>query len=281
MQECLAAEHGRELLADALEEFLDGSAVPDKCGAHLETAGGDVADGGLDVVGDPFYEVGAVLVLHVQHLLVHLLHGHSPAEHRCYCEVPSVAGVTGRHHVLSVEHLLRQLWDREGAVLLGTATGEGSKPGHEEVETGEGDHVDRQLPEIGVELSGESQTGGHTRHCGGHEVIQVAVCGGSQLEGPETDVVESLVIDAESLVRVFYQLVDRERGVVRLYDSVRHFWRGYDAECHHYPVGVLLADLGDEEGAHPGPCAAPERVGQLESLQTVAAFCLLADYIEN
>ena len=34
--------------------------------------GWDVADGGLDVVGDPLDEVAAVLVLDVQHLLVHL-----------------------------------------------------------------------------------------------------------------------------------------------------------------------------------------------------------------
>ena len=32
---------------------LDGSGVADEGGGHLETSGRDVADGGLDVVGDP------------------------------------------------------------------------------------------------------------------------------------------------------------------------------------------------------------------------------------
>ena len=32
----------------------------------------DVTDGGLDIIGDPLDEVAAVLVLDVQHLLVHL-----------------------------------------------------------------------------------------------------------------------------------------------------------------------------------------------------------------
>ena len=41
-----------------------------KC--HLETPGGNITDGGLDIVGDPLDEVAAVLVLDVQHLLVHL-----------------------------------------------------------------------------------------------------------------------------------------------------------------------------------------------------------------
>ena len=65
VQEGLPAEHGGELFADALEEFLDGRAVPDEGGTHLEPARGNVTDGGLDVVGDPLDEIGAILVLHV------------------------------------------------------------------------------------------------------------------------------------------------------------------------------------------------------------------------
>ena len=72
MEEGLAAEHGGELLGDALEQLLDGGAVPDERGGHLETARGDVADRCLHVVRDPLDEVRAILVLHVQHLLVHL-----------------------------------------------------------------------------------------------------------------------------------------------------------------------------------------------------------------
>ena len=143
MQEGLAAEHGRELLADALEQLLDGGAVADEGGAHLEPARGYVAHGGLHVVGDPLHEVGAVLVLHIQHLLVHLLHGHAAAEHGRHGQVASVPRVARGHHVLSVEHLLSQLWDCQRAVLLGAAAGEGGESGHEEVQAGEGDHVDR------------------------------------------------------------------------------------------------------------------------------------------
>jgi len=63
MQESLAPEHGGELLRDALEELLDGGRVADEGGGHLQASGRDVADGGLDVVGDPLDEVGRVLVL--------------------------------------------------------------------------------------------------------------------------------------------------------------------------------------------------------------------------
>ena len=72
VQEGLATEHGRELLRDTLEQLLDGGAVADEGGRHLEATWRDVADSRLDVVRDPLDEVAAVLVLHVQHLLVDL-----------------------------------------------------------------------------------------------------------------------------------------------------------------------------------------------------------------
>jgi len=54
--------------------------------------------------------------------------------------------IAGGHHVLRVEHLLGQLRDRQGSVLLRASGRKWSKPGHEKVETGEGNHVDGQLP---------------------------------------------------------------------------------------------------------------------------------------
>ena len=63
MEESLPPEHGGELLPNPLEELLDGSGVADEGCGHLETSGGNVTDGGLDVVRDPLHEVAAVLVL--------------------------------------------------------------------------------------------------------------------------------------------------------------------------------------------------------------------------
>ena len=98
-----------------------------------------------------------------------------------------MAWVTGSHHVLGVEHLLGELGDGEGAVLLGTAGGEWGEAGHEEVETGEGDHVDGQLAEISVQLTGEAQAGGDAGHGGRDQVVQVTVGWGGKLQGAETE----------------------------------------------------------------------------------------------
>ena len=40
MEEGFTLEHGRELVRDALEQFLDGSGVADERGRHLEALGG-------------------------------------------------------------------------------------------------------------------------------------------------------------------------------------------------------------------------------------------------
>ena len=78
MQESLATEHSGELVADTLEELLDGGGVTNKCGGHLEATWGNGAESGLDVVGNPLDEVRIVLVLDVAHLVLNLLHGDLP-----------------------------------------------------------------------------------------------------------------------------------------------------------------------------------------------------------
>jgi hypothetical protein len=158
---------------------------------YIEILGRDVANGGLDVVGDPFHEVGRVLVLDVEHLLVDLLGGQATTEHGGGGEVAAVAGVGGTHHVLGVEHLLRQLGHSQSTVLLRTTRSQGGKANHVEVETGEGDQVDGELAQIGVELTGEAEGASDTAHDGRHEMAEISECGGGELQSAEADVVRA------------------------------------------------------------------------------------------
>ena len=93
-------------------------------------------------------------------------------------------------------------------VLLGAAGGQRGEAGHEEVEAGEGNHVDRQLAQVSVELAGEPEAGGHTGHGQGDQVVQISVGGGGEFEGSEADVVESLIIDAVGLIGILHQLMN-------------------------------------------------------------------------
>merc|ERR1712008_543378 len=57
MQESFPSEHGSKLLANALEQFLDGSRVSDKGGSHFQASGRDVTNGSLNIIRDPFDKV--------------------------------------------------------------------------------------------------------------------------------------------------------------------------------------------------------------------------------
>nr|GMD97490.1 betatubulin [Ipomoea batatas] len=121
MQESLAPKHGGELLANPSKHLLDGGGVADESGREFQPSGGNVTHAGLHIIGDPFHEVGRVLVLHIDHLFVHLFGAHFAPEHGGSGEVAAVARVGGAHHVLGVPHLLGQFRDRERDVLLGSA----------------------------------------------------------------------------------------------------------------------------------------------------------------
>jgi len=195
VQESLSPEHGSELLRNSLEHLLDGGGVSYEGDAHLQALGRDVADGGLDVVGDPLDEVRGVLVLHVEHLFVDLFGGHSAAEHALGGQVAAVPWVGSAHHVLGVEALLGQLRDRQSSLLLRSSGGQRGESDHEEVQSRERNEVDCHFPEISVQLTGEPDASSDARDGSGDQVVEITVGGGGQLEGSEADIVQCLVVD--------------------------------------------------------------------------------------
>ena len=158
--------------------------------------------------------------MHLDHLVVDLLGGHGATVHHGAGEVAAVARVGSAHHVLGIKGLGGELGYAEEAVVLRAAGGEGGESNEEEVEAGEGDHIDRELAEIAVELSREAEGAGGSSDGGSDEVVEVTIGRVGELERAHADVVQGLVVEREALVRVLNELVDGEGCVVRLDDSV-------------------------------------------------------------
>ena len=281
VKESLAAEHGSELLRDTLEEGLDGSVVTDEGGGHLETDGGDVSNGRLDVVGDPLDEVGRRFVLDEQHLVIDFLGGHLSTEHDGGSEVLTAGGVAGSHHVALIEHLGDKLGNARDLVVAGGRSSEGSETNQEEVETREGDQVDRQLSQISVQLSREAERAGNSGHNLGDQVVQISVRRRSDLQSAEADIVQGLVINAEDLIGGLNQLMARQSGIVGLHNGVRNLGGRDDGEGAHHAVGELLADARDQQGSHTRTSSSSQRVADLETLEGIASLDLLTDDVHN
>jgi hypothetical protein len=224
VEEGLSSEHGGELLSDTLEHLLDGGGVSEESDGHLESLGGDIANGGLDVVGDPLNEVRRVLVLDVQELFVNLLARHASTEKGGGSQVTTVTGIGSAHHVLGIPHLLGQLGDGKGTVLLRSTGGQWSETNHEEVKTWERNQVNSKFSQVRVQLTWETDAASDTRHSSRDQVVKVTVGWGGELQGTEADIVKSFVIQNHNFVGVFDKLVDGKGSVVWLNDGIRDLW---------------------------------------------------------
>merc|ERR1712226_1824694 len=205
VKECLTTEHGREVLSNTLEHLLNRRGVAQERHCHLEALWRDVADGALNVVGDPFYKVGAVLVLHVQHLFVDFLCGHTATEKRGSSQVTTMAWISCAHHVLCIEHLLRELGHCESTVLLWAPGRKWSKACHEKVKPREWDKVHCDLAQVTIELSWEAEACGTATQGCTHEMVKVTICRRRQLQGAEADIVQGLIVQQHALISILHQ----------------------------------------------------------------------------
>jgi hypothetical protein len=220
VEESFSSEHGGELFSNSLEHFLDGGGVTHEGNGHLESFGGDITDGGFDVIGDPFNEVRGVFVLDVEHLFVNFFGGHSSSEEGRGGKISSVSGVSGAHHVFGIEHLLGEFGDSEGSVLLGSSGGKGGESNHEEVESGERDKIDGEFSQVTVELTGESEAGGDSGHGSGDQVVKITISGGGEFKGSETDIVKGFVINDLDFISRVDKKMDGKGGVVGFNDGI-------------------------------------------------------------
>mmetsp|Transcript_17609 Transcript_17609/g.36998 ORF Transcript_17609/g.36998 Transcript_17609/m.36998 type:complete len:225 (+) Transcript_17609:352-1026(+) len=216
MKKGLTTEHNRELLCHTFPRLLNTGRVTDKDTRHFHSDGRNIANRCLEVVGNPLDKVSGILANHFEHFVIDLLARHVSAEHHGACEVASMTGIRGAHHILGIKCLLCKLGNGEYAEVMRGCRCKGGESHEEEVETREWHHIDGELAQIAVQLTRESERTGRSGDGGGDKVVQISVARVRKLQGAEANIVESFIIEGEALVGVFYELVNRKSGIVRL-----------------------------------------------------------------
>merc|ERR1711988_1683386 len=128
--------------------------------------------------------------------------------------------ICGAHHIFGIEHLLGQLWYREGAVLLRATGCKRCEANHEEVQTWEWNEIHSELTKISVQLTREAQASCYTAHGCTDEVIQITICRGGELQCSEANVIKCLIVKKHALICIFHQLMEGEHCIIRLHDSI-------------------------------------------------------------
>merc|ERR1719258_249310 len=103
----------------------------------------------------------------------------------------------------------------------------------------ERNHVRAELAEIAIELTGEAHRARDAREAGRHQVVQVTVRRGRELQSSEANIIQGLVVEAEREVRVLDELVNRQGAVVWLDDRVANLRRRHNGVGAHHAVRVL------------------------------------------
>ena len=88
-----------------------------------------------------------------------------------------------------IQSLLGQLWHSQCTILLRATRGQWCKASHEEVQTWERHQVHSNLAQVAIQLARETQAAGDTAHGSRHQMVQVTISWGSQLQSAEANIV--------------------------------------------------------------------------------------------
>ena len=115
----------------------------------------------------------------------------------------------------------------------------------------------------------------------GDEPIQVLIVGALDAEVSPADVVDGLVINHETTVRVLQGGVSRENGVVRLNDGGSDLRSRVDAELQLALLAVVHRQALHEQGTKARSGTAPEGVEDQETLQSGAVVGHTSDLVQD
>lgn len=135
------------------------------------------------------------------------------------------------------------------------------------VDTRVRDQVGLELVEIHVQGTIESKAGGDRADNLGNQAVEVFVAWAGDIEFTTADIVNSLVIDKESAVRVLDGAVSRENGVVWLDNGGRDTRGRVDGKLQLGLLPVVGRKTLQQESTKTGTGTTTERVEDQETLE--------------
>jgi hypothetical protein len=149
------------------------------------------------------------------------------------------------------------------------------------VNTGIRNKVGLELVEIDVERTIESERRGNGADNLSNEAVQVLVRRSGDIEVATADIVDSLVIDEESTVRVLNGAVSRQDSVVRLNNGSRGSGSRVDGELKLGLLAVLSRETLKEESTETGTSTTTEGVEDQEALERLAVVGNTANAVND
>ena len=140
-----------------------------------------------------------------------------------------------------IQSLLGQLWHSQCTILLRATRGQWCKASHEEVQTWERHQVHSNLAQVAIQLARETQAAGDTAHGSRHQMVQVTISWGSQLQSAEANIVQCFIVQQERLIRVLHQLMETQDCLgmgLALPNETRKCW-----ECRKVTVWLCLKHI--------------------------------------
>lgn len=195
--------------------------------------------------------------------------------------VLAVTRVTPDHLVVGLEARHGDLIDRVGLVGGLVSRDNRGVGGKREVNTRVRDQVGLEFVQINVERSIETQRGGDRRDHLGNETVKVLIAGALDSKVAAADVVDGLVVDHETAVRVFQGSVGGQDRVVWFHDRSRISGSGVDAEFQLGLLAIINGETLHQKGTKTRTSTTTERVEDKEALETRAIVSHPAYLIKN
>jgi hypothetical protein len=169
------------------------------------------------------------------------------------------------------EHTLEgDIVDFEALMLALGGRDNGSIADQRVVDTGVRNQVGLELVQIHVQGTIKTQRRGDGADDLSNQAVQVIVGRARNIQTAAADVVNSLVVNKESTVRVLNGAVGRQNGVVRLNDGSGNTRSWVDGEFELRLLAILGGKALKEESTETRTGTTTERVENEETLERVA-----------